>query len=116
MARALELLGQAAVPLMVLALGVRMRTVRLRRPGPAVAAVALRMVPGLLVAVAWTSAFGMTGAERGVVLVTGVLPSAVMNFVLAEAAGEQGEEVAAAILIGTAAAVVVVPAVLAWVV
>ncbi len=111
--RGLELLGQAAVPLMLLSLGVRLRSVRLRRPGLAVLLVALRFGPGLSAAWLWVSLFGLQGAERGVILLTGVLPSAVMNFVLAEAYGQQGEEVASAILLGTLMSVVAIPIVLA---
>lgn len=112
-ARFIELLGEAAVPLMLLSLGVRVRSVRLRRPGPALLAVALRMGPGLAAAWAWVELFGLVGAERGVVLVTGVLPSAVMNFVLAEAYGQQAEEVASAILLGTVISLATIPVVLA---
>jgi hypothetical protein len=111
--RGLELLGQATVPTMLLSLGVRMRSVRLRAPGRALLAVALRMGPGLLAALAWVHLLGLEGPERGVVVVTGVLPSAVMNFVLAEAYDQQGDEVASAILLGTALSVIVVPIVLA---
>jgi predicted permease len=71
------------------------------------------MAPGLLAALAWVHVFGLEGPQRGVVVVTGVLPSAVMNFVLAEAYDQQGDEVASAILLGTALSVVVVPLVLA---
>jgi len=108
-----ELLGQAAVPLMLLSLGIRMRTVRLSRLGPAVLAVALRFIPGLATAWLWVSLLGMTGPARGVVLVTGVLPSAVMNFVLAEAYQRRSEDVASAILLGTLASLVAIPIVLA---
>jgi len=111
--RGLELLGEATVPAMLLSLGIRMRSVRLRAPGRALLAVVLRMAPGLLAALAWVHVFGLEGPERGVVVVTGVLPSAVMNFVLAEAYDQQGDEVASAILLGTAVSVVVIPLVLA---
>jgi predicted permease len=111
--RGLELLGEATVPTMLLSLGVRMRSVKLHAPGRALLAVALRMVPGLLAALGWVWLLGLDGPERGVVVVTGVLPSAVMNFVLAEAYDQQGDEVAAAILIGTVLSIAVIPVVLA---
>jgi hypothetical protein len=110
--KGLELLGGATVPLMLLSLGVRMRSVRLRRLGLPLLLVALRFGPGLAAAIAWTSLFGLEGAQRGVLLVTGVLPSAVMNFVLAEVYGQQSDEVASAILLGTLLTMVAVPVVL----
>jgi predicted permease len=110
--RGVALLGDAAVPVMLVSLGVRMRTVRLQTIGPALLAVALRMGPGLAAAVLWVLLLDLEGAARGVVLLTGVLPSAVMNFVLAEGAGEPGEEVASAILLGTVVSVGAIPVVL----
>jgi hypothetical protein len=114
--RAVDVLGEAAVPLMLLSLGIRMRSVRVQRPWRALLAVFLRMVPGLAAAWAFVQLTGLEGAERGVILVTGVLPSAVMNFVLAEAYGQQSEEVASAILLGTVLSFLAVPAVLAFLV
>jgi predicted permease len=114
--KGLELLGGATVPLMLLSLGVRMRSVKLRRLGLPLLLVALRFAPGLAAAVAWTSVVGLEGPERGVLLVTGVLPSAVMNFVLAEVYDQQAEEVASAILIGTLLTMLAVPLVLTFLV
>lgn len=114
--RAIELLGDAAIPLMLITLGARMRGIKLSRPGRAIAAVLLRMIPGFAAASGWCFLMGIEGPERGVLLVTGVLPSAVMNVVLAEAYGTEPEEVAATILLGTLASFVAVPAVLAFVV
>ena len=106
--RGLELLGEATVPTMLLSLGVRMRSVQLRAPGRA-------LLPNQIAShrPRRVHVFGLVGPERGVVVVTGVLPSAVMNFVLAEAYDQQGDEVASAILVGTALSVVIVPIVLA---
>ncbi len=116
LSRGVELLGEACVPLMLLSLGIRMRRVHLKRPVLTLLLVALRMLPGLAAGLLWVSLFGLHGAERGVILVTGVLPSAVMNFVLAEAAGQQGEDVASTILLGTLLSLVAIPLVLAFVV
>ncbi len=112
--RGLELLGEAAVPLMLLSLGIRIRSVRLHAPARALLTVVLRMVPGLAAALAWVVLLDVQDPARGVLLVTGVLPSAVMNFVLAEAHHQQGDEVAGAILLGTALSVAVIPLVLAF--
>ena len=77
--------------------------------------VVMRMLPGLLAGILWCWFFELTGVERAVVLVTGVLPPAVMNFVLAEAHDQGAEEVAVAILFGTLVSIGTIPAVLAWV-
>lgn len=114
--RGVRLLGEAAVPLMLISLGVRMRSVRVGLPWHALLAVALRLGPGLVAAWLWVDFFDLQGAARGVVLVTGVLPSAVMNFVLAEAHDQQSEEVAQAIFLGTIASFFAIPAVLGFLV
>jgi len=113
MMKALELVGAATVPMMLLSLGMHLRTVRLTRPAIAVLSVALRYVPGLAAALVWVHLLGLEGPERGVILVTGVLPPAVMNFVFAEAYGRQPDEVASSILLGTLLSMLAIPAVLA---
>ncbi len=112
--RLLHELGAATVPLMLLSLGVRMRSVRLSRPGRAFAVVLLRMLPGFGAGLLWCYLFSLTGPERGVVVLTGVLPPAVMNFVLAEAYDEQSDEVATAILLGTLLSLASIPLALAF--
>jgi len=109
----LEVLGGATVPIMLLGLGARLRTVRLRRLGLPLLLVALRFAPGLVAALAWVTLVGLEGPERGVLLITAVLPSAVLNFVLAEAYGQQPEEVASATVLGTLLSVLAIPLVLA---
>jgi predicted permease len=107
-----EILGSAAVPVMLLGLGVRLRSVRLGTLGRPLLAVALRMLPGFGAALLWTSVFELQGVERSVVLLTGVLPPAVMNYALAEAHDQGAEDVAAAILLGTLIAIGTIPAVI----
>jgi len=110
----LEILGDATIPLMLLSLGARMRSVRLSSPMRPALVATLRILPAFLAAWAWTWFFGLEGPARGVVLVTGVLPSAVMNFALAEKYKQQGDEVAAVILLGTLLSVLAIPLVLSF--
>lgn len=112
--RGVGLLGEAAVPLMLLSLGMKLTAVKPRGLALPAAAVVLRNVVGLVAAVAWVHHFDMRGTAAGVVVLCGVLPSAVMNFVLADKYAGRSEHVATTILLGTLASVVVIPAVLAW--
>ncbi len=112
-----KLLGQATVPLMLPSFGIRMRRVCRRRPMVSLvrqcsAAHGTRARGGLL----WAQLFELSSVEHGVVLVTSVLPSAVMNFVLAKNHNQQGKEVASAIFLGTLLSLLSIPAVLSYLV
>ncbi len=117
------MIAQLVIPLMLLALGARMRTLlpsgplRVRvAPAPIVLLPALRIGGGLALAAALNWIMGNSGLSAQVVLLTGALPSAVMNFALVEKFGRDESEVAtvsAAIMAGTLASIVVLPVVIA---
>ncbi len=109
-----DLMGQATVPLMLLGLGIRLRSVRVTTLKLPLLTVLLRMVPGLIAGLLWCWLWELKGVERAILLVTGVLPPAVMNFVLAEAHDQGAEEVAVAILFGTLISMGTIPALLAF--
>ena len=114
----IHLLGQTVVPLMLLALGARLRD--LLRGGerrelpvrPIIYLVLLRFGGGLAAALLTNAVLGNTGLTAAIVLLTGLLPPAVMSFALVEKYGEDPRAasiVSAAIAAGTAAALVVLP-------
>ncbi len=58
---------------------------------------------------------GLEGLMRSVVLLSGSMPAAVMNVVLAERYDADRAQVATTVLISTLIAVITVPAVIAWI-
>ena len=110
---ALEMVGDIAIPLLLFALGVRMKTIRLTDLGPALAGAFLR--PALGAAIAWCAAhlLGLGARDTAMLIVFGALPPAVMNFLFAERFHQEPERVASIVLLGNLAAVVVLPLVLA---
>lgn len=105
----LQLLGNVAVPLLLFALGVRMRHVRFDRlSAPLLGAFAK---PALGMALAYLLAGWLSLNERdtAMLIVFGALPPAVMNFLFAERFHRNPEEVAAIVLIGNLAALLVLP-------
>ncbi len=112
--RVVELLSQMAIPLMLLALGVRLRSVRVhswRRPMLAGTA---RIVGGYLVALLFVHVFEVTGLTRSCLLLASAMPSAVVNFAFAETYRNEPAEVAATVVLTTLVSVVTTPIVLAF--
>ncbi len=109
----LKLLGDAALPMMLFALGVRLTLLkRMDVPRGLVGAFARPLI-GLAVALPLAWALGLDAAARGQLLLFAALPPAVMQFMLAERYQQEPERVAAMILLGNALAVVFVPLALA---
>ncbi|MEO7387162.1 MAG: AEC family transporter [Gammaproteobacteria bacterium] len=95
------LLAGFAIPLMMLALGHSLGSFHVQRL-PIAAGIAVgRLGLGLLVGYLITLAFGLTGIERGVVLVQSSMPVAVFNYLLAARYERHPEDIAGAIVIST---------------
>lgn len=112
-ASGMKLLGDASLPLLLFALGVRLTA--LKREGLALGllgAVA-RPVIGVAIAVPLAWALQLEGAARGQLLLFAALPPAVLQFMLADRYQQEPDKVAASILVGNALAVVFVPLALA---
>ena len=82
--RPVELLAGAALPVMILVLGMQLeRTGRPDRPGLVLLAAALTLVVTPLVAVGASEVLGLTGAARQAAIVQSGMPSAVLTTILA---------------------------------
>lgn len=114
-ANSFELLGAAAIPLMLFALGVRMVDVHARSLRIGLAGAALCPACGIACYGAVTSLVRLDGLESHVLLMFSVLPPAVLNFMFAERFGVSPELVAAIVLAGTVLSLAVIPAALVFV-
>lgn len=108
-----KLLGDALLPMMLFALGVRLTA--LTRSGLALGLLGAlaRPVIGLVIAIPLAWALGLEGAARGQLLLFAALPPAVMQFMLADRYHQEPDKVGAMIMLGNALAVVFVPLALA---
>ena len=108
-----KLLGDALLPMMLFALGVRLTA--LTRDGLALgmAGALARPLIGLGIALPLAWALGLEGAARGQLLLFAALPPAVMQFMLADRYHQEPDKVGAMIMLGNALAVVFVPLALA---
>jgi predicted permease len=109
----LKLLGDASLPLMLFALGVRLTA--LTREGLALGLLGAlaRPIIGLAIGIPLAWALGLEGAARGQLLLFAALPPAVIQYMLADRYHQEPEKVAASIMVGNALAVVFVPLALA---
>jgi predicted permease len=105
----MKLLGDAMVPLMLFALGVRLTQLRRRDVPRGLLGAFARPMIGLAVGVPLAWALGLEGMARAQLILFAALPPAVMQFLLAERYAQEPERVAAMILLGNALAVVFVP-------
>lgn len=113
-ARTTSLLGDIAIPLMLLTLGVslsKMHTASLGRSALlAVVRFALGIGGGLLVA----SVSGVEGLPRKVLILQAAMPVGVLNYLFAHRYHRSPEQVASLVLVSTLLAVFTVPVLLAW--
>lgn len=105
----MRLMGEATLPLMLFALGVRLTALQPQDVPRGLLGAFARPLVGLLLAVPLAWALDLTGPARAQLILFGALPPAVMQFLLAERYAQEPERVAAMILLGNALAVVFVP-------
>ena len=109
---AIDLVGQIAIPLMLFALGVRMTGVDLSDWRIGLAGAVLCPLTGLVMA--WLVGLFMTlpQIQMAQLVVFAALPPAVLNFMLAERYHIEPRKVAAVVLLGNLASLVILPGVL----
>ena len=111
----IEMMADVSIPLMLVALGVRLTDVDLSQWRAGLAGAVVGPVTGLLTAWAFIALFDLAGIEAGLLWLFGALPPAVLNYILAEHYQRGPAQVASIVVIGNAAALVVIPAVLYFV-
>jgi predicted permease len=109
----LRLMGDATLPLLLFALGVRLTALRREDVPRGLLGAVARPAIGLLLALVLAWALGLNDAARSQLILFGALPPAVMQFLMAERYRQEPERVAAMILLGNALAVLFVPLALA---
>jgi predicted permease len=106
----IEMLGAMAIPLMLITLGMQLRTLEVSDLRHSLAAVGIRMVGGAAFAALFVLLFRVGGIDRQVLLLDSVMPAAVINVVMAQRYATDPNLVASAIVLGTLLSLVLVPA------
>jgi predicted permease len=108
----IDMLGAMAIPLMLLNLGIQLRTLVVADVHHAVAAVAIRIGGGFVFGWLFVTLLGLEGAVRNVLMVQAIMPAAVINAVVSQRYDANPALVASAIALGTALSVFTLPALL----
>jgi predicted permease len=106
---ALKLLGDACIPLMLFAVGVRLLDVNLRAWRIGVVGAIVCPLSGLAGAYIATALLGLDDLSRAQLFLFAALPPAVLNFMIAEVYQQEPAKVASITLLGNLAALVFVP-------
>ena len=94
-----DMIGQAAIPLMLVSLGVRLQHVRWSDLSMAFMGAILGPVVGLLLACMFASLLGLNDIQTKQILIFGALPPAVVNYLFAERYNLEPEKVASIVLL-----------------
>ncbi|PUA26621.1 MAG: transporter [Cellvibrio sp. 79] len=105
----LDLLGGIAIPLMTIALGVSLATLKINFWKRSLFFSLIRVGGGLFFGFIVCELMGLTGVSRNVVLLQSAMPIAVFNYLLALRYGHKPEEVAAMVLVSTLIAFIGLP-------
>jgi predicted permease len=108
----IEMLGAMAIPLLLINLGIHLRTLALRDIRHTVVVVAIRVAGGAACAVLFIALFGVSGVERKVLLLASIMPAAVINVIIAQRYSRDPSLVASAVVLGTVISLVTIPAML----
>ena len=109
MRNTLDLLGGIAIPLMTIALGVSLATLKIHFWKRSLVFSFLRVGGGLLLGFIVCEFMGLTGVSRNVVLLQCAMPIAVFNYLLALRYDRKPEEVAAMVMVSTLMAFIGLP-------
>ncbi len=105
----MKLLGDASIPIMLFALGVRMLDIRFDSWKIGVVGAIVCPLAGLLVALGLDQVLTLSVAQRGQLFLFASLPPAVFCFMVAERYQQEPDKVASIVMIGNLAALLFVP-------
>lgn len=114
LAGAIDLLGQASIPLLLFALGARLTTIDWREWRIGVLAAVVCPLTGIAMVLAVRPFLDLTPLQASLLLVFGALPPAVLNYLVAERYQQEPGRVAALVMIGNLGAFIAIPIALAF--
>jgi len=116
MLRAINTLGQAAIPLFLISLGMSLASIDPKSHLPsALLSASMRIGLGLVLGTTSAAILGIRGVARGVVILQSSMPPAVASFMLSQKYRCNPELVGATVFVGTAVSIATIPVVL-WLV
>jgi len=113
-ARTTTLLGDIAIPLMLLTLGVSLSKMHPESLGRSVTLSLVRLGLGVSAGFLLTMLLDIDGLTRKVLILQASMPVGVLNYLFAQQYGRTPEQVASLVLVSTLLSVVSIPILLAW--
>jgi hypothetical protein len=113
-ARTTTLLGDIAIPLMLLTLGVSLSKMHPESLGRSIILSFVRLGLGVSAGLLLTTLLGVDGLTRKVLVLQASMPVGVLNYLFAHRYGRSPEQVASLVLVSTLLSVMSIPALLAW--
>jgi predicted permease len=113
-ARTTELLGDIAIPLMLLTLGVSLSKMHPDSLGRSFALAFVRFALGVVAGLLLTTLLGIDGLTRKVLILQAAMPVGVLNYLFAHRYGRTPEQVASLVLVSTLLSLLTIPMLLAW--
>jgi hypothetical protein len=108
----IEMVGDMAIPLMLITLGMHLRSLAVQDLRHTVVVVVIRVVGGAVCAVSFVTLFDVYGVERQILLLASIMPAAVINVMMAQRYSADPSLVASAVALGTVVSLVTIPVVL----
>lgn len=109
-----ELLGQIAIPLMLFSLGVRLAHGRIAQAGLALKVNLLYLLAGAIAAALVVLVLPLSSEWQRMLILSALLPPAVLNYLLCEHYGVEPDQVASVVLLGNLLSILVIPLVIAF--
>ena len=113
-ANSVGLIGQATIPLMLITLGVSLAQIQVSQWGVGLLYSVLRIALGLFAALITVNVLELEGVTKNVVILQGIMPVAVFNYLFALKAQKNVETLASLVMISTLLAMVIIPIVLTF--
>jgi predicted permease len=107
-----KLIGDLTIPLMLIALGVSVASLKVKSIWRSLGLSLLRLGTGFAVGVVTALAFGLEGPARGVLILESAMPVAVFAYLFAARYDTQPGEVAGTVVVSTAVSFVTLPTLL----
>jgi predicted permease len=112
---AIRMVGDASIPMLLFALGVRLNQVSFRDWQLGLAGAVICPATGLVVLLLLHPWLSLAPLQYSLLLIFAALPPAVLNYLLAEQYRQEPERVASLVLLGNLGALISMPVVLAFV-
>lgn len=105
----IDMLGKVAIPIMLFSLGVRLTRVNLSDSSIGLVMAALCPIVGVSLALLIIEILPLSELHQNILILFGVLPPAVINFMLAEQYNREPDKIASMVMIGNLFSMVTIP-------